>query len=405
MPTGQLKILVLHNNFPAQFKFLLPDLVSRGHEVIFLSLESHGNKISGVKHYKISSKVDSSTSSWKSPYKGLGKKVDVSEIFRAAFVSLKEDGFYPDISVFHSGWGIGYYLKSVFPSTKSFAYAEWWFNWDSEENQFDPESPYSPSGSVKEKVSHQLLNSFQSVEISESDFVWTPTQWQKSQFPHSIQSRMSVVHEGVDTSFYRPFKKRDFNKLDLKLTYSSRALESMRCFDHFIPIISRVLKANPRLSLSIVGKEKAVYRPLRSNHKSLLSVAKNIFTTNNVLERVQFFTRLNPLDYRKMFMQSDLHIYYSRPFVASWSLLESMSSGCTLVSNPTPMTNEFLAPCGVRSGALLHDCLDHDNAAEEIISLLENRKRMKNISEEMRSRALDYDFRTQLKQLRSYISY
>ena len=176
----------MHNNFPAQFKFLLPDLVNRGHEVIFLSLESHGNKISGVKHYKISSKVDTSTSSWISPYKGLGKKVSVSEIFRGAFVSLKEDGFYPDITIFHSGWGIAYFLKCVFPLTKSFAYAEWWFNWDSAENQFDPDSPFSPSGSIKEKVSHQLLNSFQSLEISESDFVWTPTHWQKTQFPASI---------------------------------------------------------------------------------------------------------------------------------------------------------------------------------------------------------------------------
>ena len=149
-----MKILVLHNNFPAQFKFLLPDLVSRGHEVIFLSLESHGNKISGVKHYKISSKVDSSTSSWKSPYKGLGKKVDVSEIFRAAFVSLKEDGFYPDISIFHSGWGIAYFLKSVFPSTQSFAYAEWWFNWDSAESQFDPSNRLIPLQVQPRRRSH-----------------------------------------------------------------------------------------------------------------------------------------------------------------------------------------------------------------------------------------------------------
>ena len=395
----------MHNNFPAQFKFLLPDLISKGHEVTFLSLESHGNKISGVKHFKISSRINSSVTSWNSPYKGLGKKVSVSELFRAAFVSLKDSGFYPDITIFHSGWGIAYYLKSVFPTTKSFAYAEWWFNWDSAETRFDPDSDYSPIGSVNEKVSHQLLNSFQSVEITESDFVWTPTLWQKSQFPVSIQSRMAVIHEGVDTRFYHPPSNRDFNRSDLTLTYSSRALESMRCFDHFTHIITRVLTSNKRASLIIVGKEKAVYRPISKKRKSLLSIAKDIFSAHNLLDRIQFYTRLDTYEYRNMFLNSDLHIYYSRPFVASWSLLESMSSGCTVVSNPTPMTNEFLSPFGEQQGALLHDCLDHGRAADQICNLLDNPTEMQRISVEMRQRSLEYDFRSMLKSIRSLINY
>ena len=56
-----MQILVLHNNFPAQFKHLLPYLQSQGHEIRFLSLESHGVRIKGVKHCVIKSTVDKSS--------------------------------------------------------------------------------------------------------------------------------------------------------------------------------------------------------------------------------------------------------------------------------------------------------------------------------------------------------
>ena len=118
----------------------------------------------------------------------------------------------------------------------------------------------------------------------------------------------------------------------------------MRCFNHFTEIIALVLQSDSRLNLTIVGKEKAVYRPLGSNSRSLKEVALDKFTYCGVLDRVNFYTRLEPISYQKMFFRSDIHVYYSRPFVASWSLLESMSSGCTLVSNSTPMTEEFFYP-------------------------------------------------------------
>ena len=217
---------------------------------------------------------------------------------------MKKDGFYPDITIFHSGWGIGFFLKSVFPSTKSFAYAEWWFQWASEEASFDPSSKYSPSVSLKQQVSQHYLNASQATEICEADFVWTPTHWQKSQFPLSLQSRMSVIHEGVDVRYFSPNPQRFFIKDTFHLTYSSRALEAMRCFDHFVNIISIVLKSDKRTKLTIVGKEKAVYRPLSKNMQSLKSIAVDTFSKVGVSERVKFHSRLNLDDYRGLFQTS-----------------------------------------------------------------------------------------------------
>lgn len=400
----RLKILVLHNNFPAQFKFLLPDLVKKNHEVVFLSVESHGNKIAGVKHFKISTKEQLSLE-WKSPYKGLEKKISVSELFRAAFDSLKQDGFYPEITIFHSGWGIGLYLKSIFPLTRSVAYAEWWFQWQSVEASFDPSSPFSPSSSLKERVSQQLINTLQATEISEADLVWTPTEWQKSQFPLPLQSRMSVIHEGVDTKLFAPKKQRSFKSTTYHITYSSRALEAMRCFDHFSKIIALVLKSDSRLKLTIVGKEKAVYRPLPKNKNSLLTDALERFTTMGVADRVNHYPRLNFDDYRRFMISSDLHFYFSRPFVASWSLLEAMSAGAALISNPTPMTNEFLAPKKGSIGAYMTNCLKHQESAIKIMDLINSPRLMSDISLDMRSRAEEFDCTKQSRRLREFIDY
>ena len=187
-----MKILFLHNNFPAQFKFLLPRLVSLNHEIVFLSIESHGVKISGVKHFKVSNLTSDSVTSFRKQHKPLGKKIANAELYRAAFQKLKDSNFSPDITFFHSGWGIGLFLKSIFPSTKSVAYAEWWFMWSSVEAAYDPASPYSPTQSLNEKVSLQYLNSLQATEIAEADFVWSPTKWQKLQFPFSIQKRLTI---------------------------------------------------------------------------------------------------------------------------------------------------------------------------------------------------------------------
>ena len=71
------------------------------------------------------------------------------------------------------------------------------------------------------------------LELSEADHVVTPTAWQRSQLPASLQKRCEVIHEGVDTDFFvmnptwRP-------KNRLRLTYATRGMEPMRGFPQFV---------------------------------------------------------------------------------------------------------------------------------------------------------------------------
>ena len=60
--------------------------------------------------------------------------------FLGAFRKLKNDGYVPDLIIFHSGWGAGLYLRAVFPKSVLAAYAEWWFRWDADDYFFEPNS-------------------------------------------------------------------------------------------------------------------------------------------------------------------------------------------------------------------------------------------------------------------------
>ena len=54
-----MRILFLHNNYPAQFKHLLPALVKKGHSIYFLSVEAYGVHIKGVHHAVLKSTENS----------------------------------------------------------------------------------------------------------------------------------------------------------------------------------------------------------------------------------------------------------------------------------------------------------------------------------------------------------
>lgn len=390
-----MQILVLHNNYPAQFKNLLPKLAKLGHNVTFLSLENHGVNIPGIKHAVVKSKSSIELPSKKEPYYLLAKKINISHLFYGAFLQLKERSFDPDLVIFHSGWGIGANIRAVFPNARLAAFAEWWFSWESAELNYDSSNKHIPKQTTNSRLAERYLNFGQSFELHEADFLWTATHWQKSQFPQSLQSRLNVIHEGVDNSFFSPHHSQtDSSNQILNITYTTRGFEPIRGFDHFFHIIAILMQRHDNINLTIVGKDKPSYRALTPDSVSLGKQARLHFRNCGICDRVSWHERLNYKAYKDLLAKSDIHFYFSRPFIASWSLLEAMSSGCCVVSNDVQMIREI----GLDS-LFYVDCTDHLSSVSAIEEIISNAPLRNEFKLKARSRSRFYSHSQQLSRL------
>ena len=87
------------------------------------------------------------------------------------------------------------------------------------------------------------------------------------------------------------------------------------------------------------------------------------------LSRVHFPGRVPYEAYLKLLQRSDAHVYLTYPFVASWSLRESLAAGCALVASDTGPVQEFVTH---RKTGLLVPFLQPEKVADAVLELLEN---------------------------------
>ena len=76
---------------------------------------------------------------------------------------------------------------------------------------------------------------------------------------------------------------------------------------------------------------------------------------------------------QKLYRRSDLHVYLSKAFVLSWSLLELMACGTPVLAEANPMMEELIKP-GV-NGALWRG--SPESLAKAILTLLRTPDRLK----------------------------
>ena len=280
----------------------------------------------------------------------------VSKRFLSVLHKLSDLGWEPDIIYSHSGWGCGLYARTIFPKSKIIVFAEWWHT----PNLLDPATGYSlkeGSDNIHQAALSTQRNTFQALELLEASSIVTPTHWQKSQYPAIIQQNISVIHEGVDTQFFSPmpaseklFSGKLADKKKIVVTYASRGLEPVRCFPEFIKSIPEIISSNDSVCVYIAGSDKIHYYGSPPDgyesyrHWALSYLSENL--SDSQFKRVKFLGTL-PLDkYRNLMRLSDIHFYITRPFVASWSLLEAMSTGCLVLAGGTTNTKELLDDCG-----------------------------------------------------------
>ena len=88
-------------------------------------------------------------------------------------------------------------------------------------------------------------------------------------------------------------------------------------------------------------------------------------------ERVHFLGGLPYADYLRVLQVSACHVYLTYPFVLSWSCMEALSAGCTVVGSRTGPVEEVITDG--KTGRLV-DFFDIDGLSRCVVEVLENPK-------------------------------
>ena len=110
-----MKVLLLHQNFPGQFRQLAPHLARRGHQLVAVC--SHDRPLPVVEGLKvlryqapdpINSALPHGTQLW---HEGLLRAESVGRLLH----QLKSEGWQPDRVLAHCGWGEALPVKELWP--------------------------------------------------------------------------------------------------------------------------------------------------------------------------------------------------------------------------------------------------------------------------------------------------
>jgi len=309
---------------------------------------------------------------------------------------LHESQAAPDLIVVHPGWGEAMFVRSEFPDTPLVGYCEFFYRARGADFGFDPEYASGAAGLHRlqmRKLPHLLA-------LDDIDAGICPTEWQRAQFPPAFQSKLSVVHEGIDTEALAPRSAVELTVGDWTLrsgdpvvTYVARNLEPYRGFHTFMRCLPKLQELSPQARVVIVGGDEVSYGtrlpPGDSYRERLLKELGDRVD----LSRVRFTGRLPYASYTALLQVSAVHAYLTYPFVLSWSLLEAMASGCAIVASRTAPVEEVITD-GV-SGWLV-DFFDPDELARQLSSVLAGRPDIAAVRAAARRTVIDqYDLRRQ----------
>ena len=337
-----MNILLIHPNFPAQFRYLAQALAAAGeHKVVFLT-NSRSNSIKGVQKiiYNPADNPENKETFAKAQAQGMGVYYRLSR--------LVNDGFQPDLVYTHCGFGASMFVRQVLPDVPIAGYAEWFF--DPQVNLFAEQTSSQP---LKYMQQAQQRNAVSLLELSATDIIICPTQFQKIQFPESIQAKTVSVYDGVDTQRFKPagnhkrMRKELLAKLELQIpeeapivTYVSRGMEPLRGFPTFAQALIKAQSARSSFHTLIIGSEKPHYGSPPEHYSTYVEK----YCSNSALDnrRTHLTGLIDTELYAAILQISDLHIYLTRPFVLSWSLPEAMSTGCRIIASNTAPVKEFV---------------------------------------------------------------
>jgi len=365
-----MKILFVHQNFPGQYLHLARHLAAQpANEVIFITQRREG-ALPGVRkvvynpHRKVTPEVHHYLRDTEMSV------INAQSVARAA-LELKRSGFVPDVMLGHNGWGEIWYLKDVFPNTPLVGYFEFFYRYRGADVGFAPgeQDLFDTAPRIRTKNLGNLLG------LDAADLGQCPTQWQKSLYPSTYQTRLHVVHEGIDTTAAAPDPDaritlpngRELTRADEVVTYVARNLEPYRGFPSFMHSLPAILERRPQAQVVIVGGDETSYGPPPANGTTYRRLLMEELDDGLDTSRIHFLGKVSYPTFLNVLQISSAHVYLSYPFVLSWSMLEAMACECLVIGSRTAPIMEVIRN---NENGWLVDFFSSEEIADKVVAAL-----------------------------------
>jgi glycosyltransferase involved in cell wall biosynthesis len=341
-----MRILFVHQNFPAQYLHLAASLAADpANQVVAMSINPQP-QIPGVRAV-VSRGPRVNTRGLHPWLLETETKFSRGETTLTSALVLKQEGFQPDLICAHPGWGEALFLKDVWPRAVMLGYFEFFYHLDGADVGFDPEFPPAPDVPYRLRMKNTVILH----ALAACDYGVSPTLWQKQLHPAVYADNIAVIHDGIDTAAICPNPAAvitlnetvHLTAADEVITFIARNLEPYRGFHILMKALPELQKRHPRAHVLIVGDEGVSYGAPPRGYKSfkqqyLAEIGEDIDTS-----RIHFLGKVPKKVFIGVLQISSAHIYLTYPFVLSWSMLEAMAAGCLVIGSRTPPVEEVIS--------------------------------------------------------------
>ncbi|MBH8565928.1 glycosyltransferase family 4 protein [Nostoc sp. CENA67] len=381
-----MRVLFLHSNFPAQYRHIAIALAQDPRNQVVFGTKNQDVNIPGI-HKAIFEPNREPHPTTHHYVRSLESAVLHGQAVFKLCDQLRQKGFVPDVICGHSGWGPTLYIKDAFPDKPLLCYFEWFYHARGSDSDFDPNDPLT----VDDLARIRTKNAPILLDLYTCDRGLSPTHWQKAQFPPEFHNKISVLHDGVDTEYFKPkpgaklvLPNLDLSGVDEIVTYVGRGMEPYRGFPQFIESIAYIQERRPNCHVVIVGSDRVCYGKSLPN-----GVTYKDYMLKKVpldLSRVHFTGSLPYGQYLQVIQASSVHVYLTRPFVLSWSMIEALSTGCLVLGSDTAPVREVIED---GKNGLLVDFFSPQKIAERVDEVFNHPTRMAELRENARKTALE----------------
>ena len=392
-----MNILIVHQNFPGQYRHLATALVARGDRVVAIGGPT-AQPLKGVTLHRYDPMPVGGVPPCHSWVGDIQTKVLRAEAVAAQIEALGRKGLDVDLVIGHPGWGELLANKDVLPGVPVLHQLEFFYQLEGADAGFDPEFSQA---SWRSQARLRLRRAPQLLALQDLDWGLAPTRWQASTAPIAYRNRISVIHEGIDTTRVAPRQGAELHLKKAGLTlrpgdevvsFVARNLEPYRgihCFLRMLPLLQQL---RPQARVVIVGEEGVSYGAPPPGGGSWKQVLLQELAGRLDLSRIHFVGRVPHPLLHELFRICACHVYLTYPFMLSWSLLEAMACAAVVIGSASAPVQEVIE--SGRNG-LLVDFFDITAWAETIAAVLANPQQFSCLGQAARQTVVErYDLAT-----------